>query len=674
MSVFTWAGTSGTDWTTPANWLNGTLAATTFPNGPDDVALVDVNDSTGAIISGGSLITLASLTIDDPASSTLAGGHVLVGGSPAIGGGGGGTLISGGLIDVTSTNRGGGLVGGLNSLIQAPTLNIGAGAIVGGGGTFEVANLTNAGLIQADGGDFGLGPLVMTGGTIAGPGSLEVDGTSTLELGSATAENIAVNVHSQQKASIVFDTAGLAFSGGLQINNPNSTVNLFFQGQTITGAAFNHGSLVVTGTGGIVLEAIPFSSNGTSFFQVDTSTRPGYGEISILPAPTAPGTLLQNDNGQAAIWQVGGTAIITATAIDPSPGPTWSLVGSGAFVAGDVNDLVWQSQVDGSVALWNVDGTTSNFVSGAVVANPGSAWQVKGTGDFYGNSDTDILLQNQDGSVAVWDVNSAGAVAQSAVVADPGSAWQVKGTGDFYQDGNTDILLQNQDGSIAVWDMSNGAIVGSGVIAANPGPGWQVKGTGDFFGNGDADILFQNQDGSVAIWDMINGTTIASAAVVANPGAAWHVQGTGNFNNDGKTDIALQNDNGSVAVWNMDGNTIAAGAELANPGTAWNLVSGSSNMRFITGGAANETLTATPTMPNEFVFTSVAAGLHTVAGFAATQDIIELSSMQFASFSAVQAATTATPDGAMISLGNSASLLLSGVDPASLHASNFALA
>jgi hypothetical protein len=179
---------------------------------------------------------------------------------------------------------------------------------------------------------------------------------------------------------------------------------------------------------------------------------------------------------------------------------------------------------------------------------------------------------------------------------------------------------------------------------------------------------------------MTNGTTIANAAVVtfgdsvAEPGAAWHVQGTGNFNNDGKTDIALQNENGSVAVWDMNGSTISASAVLANPGSGWQVVSGSSNMRFIYSAAANEMLTATPTMPDEFVFTSFAAGTHTIAGFAATQDIVELSSTQFANFAAVEAATTATPGGAMINLGNSSSLLLAGVDPASLHASNFALA
>jgi hypothetical protein len=90
----------------------------------------------------------------------------------------------------------------------------------------------------------------------------------------------------------------------------------------------------------------------------------------------------------------------------------------------------------------------------------------------------------------VRDADGTGAIVKNNVVTDPGPAWQIKGTGDFYDDGNTDILLQNQDGSVAIWDMSAGGVVRSGVVAENPGPSWQVKGTGDFFGNGDSDILF----------------------------------------------------------------------------------------------------------------------------------------------------------------------------------------
>jgi len=68
--------------------------------------------------------------------------------------------------------------------------------------------------------------------------------------------------------------------------------------------------------------------------------------------------------------------------------------------------------------------------------------------------------------------------------------------------------------------------------------------------------------------------------------------------------------------------------------------------------------------------------MHTIEGFNPGQDIIEFSKAQFASFADVEAATSAVAGGAMISLGNnngSLLLLLPGVDPGALHASDFAL-
>ena len=152
------------------------------------------------------------------------------------------------------------------------------------------------------------------------------------------------------------------------------------------------------------------------------------------------------------------------------------------------------------------------------------------------------------------------------------------------------------------------------------------------------------------------------------PGPTWHIKGTGCDN----TDIVFQNDNGSVALWQMSGTNVIGGGVVGNPGTGWNVLD--DNMRFIYSTSANETLAATPAAPDEFVFTSFAAGSHTIDGFNPVQDMIEFSKAQFASFADVQAATSAISGGAMINLGNGSSLLLPGVDAGSLHASNFALA
>jgi hypothetical protein len=122
----------------------------------------------------------------------------------------------------------------------------------------------------------------------------------------------------------------------------------------------------------------------------------------------------------------------------------------------------------------------------------------------------------------------------------------------------------------------------------------------------------------------------------------------------------------------MHGLNVVGGGLVGNPGTGWNLLD--NNLRFIYSASANETLAATPASPDEFVFTSFAAGSHTISGFSPVQDMIEFSKVQFPSFADVQAATSAVSGGAMIDLGNGSSLLLPGVEAGSLHASNFVLA
>ncbi len=187
MATFTWTGAGNTDWTEPTNWQVGGVATDIAPNDPtaDAVATINGPDSFEfPIISGGAAITLNSLT----AAGTA---HVIVGGGQ-LGGTGTGSLNALGSISVTSTDPGGGLVGASGSTITTPSLTVGAGAAVGGGGTYIVTSLVNSGIIQGDGANFGLGTLTVTGGTITGPGSIEVDGPSTFELGSATAETITV--------------------------------------------------------------------------------------------------------------------------------------------------------------------------------------------------------------------------------------------------------------------------------------------------------------------------------------------------------------------------------------------------------------------------------------------------------------------------------------------------
>ena len=297
----TWVGGNGSDWTTPANWTG---------NVPDDggaAAIVSFDDGAhDAIISNGSSITVGALNIEDsnPAVTGEAGGHVIVGGSSDIGGDGDGTLAALGTISVTSTNSGGGLVGGLGATITAPTMIIGSDAVIGGGGTFNIGTIENAGTIQADGGLYGLGTLSVTGSMISGSGNIEVDGSSALNLNATTSEQIAVNVASLETATIVLDSPA-SFTGGLNLINADSHVNLFLKNQTPTGATYDSASqsLIITDAGGTI-DTIPFISNGTVAFSTPTSSMPGFGEVSIggatdalPPAPTNLALAPASDSG-----------------------------------------------------------------------------------------------------------------------------------------------------------------------------------------------------------------------------------------------------------------------------------------------------------------------------------------------------------------------------------------
>ena len=293
MASFVWVGGADingfNNWTTPANWTVGGVPATTFPNSPaDDVSVNSDVSAANSIISGGTSITVSSLGVGNPGVPGINGGHVIVGGSSDIGGGGGGTLTSTGVITVASSNAGGGLVGGIGGVINAPVMTLTApGVVIGGGGTFNIPTINNNGEIQADGGNFNLGPVVLNSTTISGTGFIEVDGQSTVEINAVTGQTVNIGVTKGQTGTVIYDLPA-GYTGTLDLLNPNSSANLFFKGVNAAGVTFDQDNhhLVVTDPTGAVVASIPFVSSGTVGLSVVPSTMAGYGEVVISPTNT----------------------------------------------------------------------------------------------------------------------------------------------------------------------------------------------------------------------------------------------------------------------------------------------------------------------------------------------------------------------------------------------------
>ena len=173
--------------------------------------------------------------------------------------------------------------------------------------------------------------------------------------------------------------------------------------------------------------------------------------------------------------------------------------------------------------------------------------------DANGDTLSDILWQNDDGTAGIWLMDGFGRLAGANVGFNPGPTWKVKSPGDFDGDGKSDILWQNDDGTPGIWLMDGLTRIAGANVGFNPGPSWQVKAAGDFNGDGKADILWQNTDGTAGLWLMDGLTRIADSGVGFNPGPTWKVIDAGDFNGDGKADILWQNDNGAAGIWLMDG-------------------------------------------------------------------------------------------------------------------------
>ena len=244
------------------------------------------------------------------------------------------------------------------------------------------------------------------------------------------------------------------------------------------------------------------------------------------------------------------------------------LVAIADFNGDSHGDILWQND-NGTVSVWD-----SGQISQAHwISNPGvvpSSSHIAATGDFDGNGEGDILWRDDNGAVFVWNNgNPASAQTLSAAGAVP-SSWHIVATGDFDGNHHDDILWQNYNGAVSIWD--NGQVAGAHIIsdAGVVAPSWHIAGTGDFDGNGHADILWQNTNGTVSIWD--NGNINNAHIIAGSTGlsSSWHLVGVGDFDGNGHDDILWQNSNGTVSIW--DNGQISAAHWVAPPGTVGSAV------------------------------------------------------------------------------------------------------
>jgi hypothetical protein len=234
-------------------------------------------------------------------------------------------------------------------------------------------------------------------------------------------------------------------------------------------------------------------------------------------------------------------------------------------------DILLQDN-QGTLAAWSMNGATlssSSFLSPSRLTDP--RWLAVATGRFNNDSSADILFQHADGSLAVWQMQ--GLALQTPVFLNPrrpsAPGWNAVATADFNKDTRPDILLQHTDGSLAIWFM-NGVTLSLSDYVDPRRPRdvrWRAVGAGDFDGDGNVDIVLQHAEGHLGVWLLLDRRLIGSPMLTPSSTGNhdWRVVGATDLNQDAKPDLLLQHSRtGEMGVWFMNRLTRSS-ATLLNP-------------------------------------------------------------------------------------------------------------
>jgi len=136
----------------------------------------------------------------------------------------------------------------------------------------------------------------------------------------------------------------------------------------------------------------------------------GTGDTDLLGGRA--GILWQNNNGALVLWEnptfAAGTTTFNTVAALPSVDPSWHVKGMADFTADGRSDIVFQHD-SGAVAIWEMGGaagttvTAMNIVNFGLGFNAGPTWHVVGLRHMDNDSRADILLQNDNGAAALWE-------------------------------------------------------------------------------------------------------------------------------------------------------------------------------------------------------------------------------------------------------------------------------
>ena len=209
-------------------------------------------------------------------------------------------------------------------------------------------------------------------------------------------------------------------------------------------------TLIVDANGDLFGTTDPSSQNSGGVVYEIVKTPTGY---NSTPTIVVNGTANPGGFGANLVADASGN-LFTTTKTGGSANPSGSVLeitGSGfattPTITPIISNIFWQN-ASGQAALWQMDGT-SKIASALVNPNPGPSWKVVGTGDFNGDGKSDILWQNANGQAAIWQMSGttvvAGARGRAGNLRSELEGGRNRATSTVT--GKSDILWQNASGA-----------------------------------------------------------------------------------------------------------------------------------------------------------------------------------------------------------------------------------
>lgn len=147
--------------------------------------------------------------------------------------------------------------------------------------------------------------------------------------------------------------------------------------------------------------------------------------------------------------------------------------------------------------------------------------------DFSGR----VLWYNESTRlVACWRLNSSGDIADAVPIATTTTSdWTIKGSGDFNGDGQPDILWQHKTTrQLGIWLLNGNTVIG-GASLPTPSAGWDLIGVADADGDNAPNLFWsQPSTGLAAYWKMA-GTSVTGSQTVPSAGSNFQLNLVGNM-------------------------------------------------------------------------------------------------------------------------------------------------